>query len=854
MFLPLRLIKFWYIDSPFLFFRSWLHLISFLEEDLAVGLMLKLLFVPLFHDGSITGQILSFFFRSIRIIVGLFAYLVATILLAMIAVSWLIAPIAILTPIVYVPWAGLALTIFGIGLFTDQVIFYPPQKLWHIKEAKNLWKATKVSKRQLTWVYFAKSFEIKQLLASLELTNHDFVGFNPQISPQLLDKIYALGKAANAKYLTDSYFFIAMLHFTPGIETELLKLNLKLEDFDQALFFAEKKKTSWRMVFLWDEEFGVAHLKGLNRGWLGAPTPALDAISTDLTKEASRIGFEDFLGRKNVVSEAVNILSQKTDRNVCLVGPAGTGKSTLVAHLAQMIIAGNAPEALATKRLVTIELSKLLSGVKTEGDVAQKLESALEEAKFGENVVIFLDEIQNFATGDAGANFNIFSLLLPHLESNTLQFLASTEPENYTKIIEKQSFFARSFHRLDIPPASSSETLEILQNRAIQLERKEKIQFSFIALQQIVSLSEKLIHDRVLPDRALSIFNEAIRLNKNKSVGSQEIKQVLEKRVNVPLVELDTAARVKLLDLENQIHTHFVGQEAAVSAIAQTLRRAATDIRDSNRPIGSFLFVGPTGVGKTELAKTLCEVYFSKESRESNVSNAASSDSSDSFDSSIPFFRFDMSEYQTQESVSRLIGDSVNPGLLTEAVRHTPYCLILLDEFEKADPKLRTLFLQVLDDGRLTDVSGKTVDFTNTIIIATSNAGALQIAQGLSQGKTIDQLKPMVTDELLKEFRPELVNRFDEVAIFRPLTKAEISQIVQDKLTRLQADLKNKGYLVKFSPQLVRELAQKGFDPVLGARPLRRLMQDTLEANLSKMILEDKLQKGVATTISTLFP
>jgi ATP-dependent Clp protease ATP-binding subunit ClpB len=321
----------------------------------------------------------------------------------------------------------------------------------------------------------------------------------------------------------------------------------------------------------------------------------------------------------------------------------------------------------------------------------------------------------------------------------------------------------------------------------------------------------------------LGLMSESVTMAKNGKVTTEEIKAALQQHINVPILEVDQSQKDLLLNLEQVIHQQMIDQEPAVKAVSDTLRRASTSLREQNRPIGSFLFVGPTGVGKTELAKTLAATYFKN---------------------SAAFLPFDMSNYQTTDSAQRLIGNENMPGELTEAIKRKPYALVLLDEFEKASPQILTLFLQVLEEGRLTDFAGKTVDFTNTIIIATSNAGSLTIAQGLAAGKTVEQLDQPVKDELLKVYRPELVNRFDEVVIFKPLSQEELEKVVVLKLAGLQKQLKEQGYDVQFGMDIVKELAQKGFDPVLGARPMRRLVQDTIEANLSKYILENKLIKG----------
>ncbi|OGE37311.1 hypothetical protein A3B42_01020, partial [Candidatus Daviesbacteria bacterium RIFCSPLOWO2_01_FULL_38_10] len=538
---------------------------------------------------------------------------------------------------------------------------------------------------------------------------------------------------------------------------------------------------------------------------------------------AAKYGFPDLIRKSGVFEEITHILSQTTGRNVAVVGPPGSGKSALIKFLAQKIVVGDAPDALSTKRLVLLDFTKLLSGIKTQGDLAERIKNVFEEVEYAQNVIIVIEEIHNLGLGEAGTSFNLYSLMSPYLESDGFQFIATTETENYSRILEKQGSFARLFRKIELSPATEEETLEVLVDRAITVERKNKIKISLVALKEAVKLAQKLIHDRVLPDSAISVLKEAQTKAVNGWVTKNIVREVVSQFVKVPLSDLGTADKSKLLNLEAEIHGRLIDQEQAVKAVADTLRRSVTGLREENRPIGSFLFVGPTGVGKTELAKTLSDVYFKQEGA---------------------FIRFDMSEYQNPESVARLIGASGEGGQLTELVRNRPYALLLLDEFEKADPKILTLFLQVLEDGRLTDGAGRTVNFENTIIIVTSNAGSLSIAQGLSNGKNLEQIDKEVNEELLKVFKPELVNRFDEVVIFKPLSPEDLQKIVGIKLAGLQKQLKEKGFLVEFDDGLIAELGKQGFDPVLGARPLRRLIQDTLESKLSRLILENKLVKG----------
>ncbi|MBI2039816.1 ATP-dependent Clp protease ATP-binding subunit [Candidatus Microgenomates bacterium] len=820
--LPAHLIQFWYIEASNTFIRTWKNLILFLEEDLAVGLMIKLLFVPLFHDATIVGRTLSFLFRIGRILIGLFAFALASILVFLIALYWFLLPLlALLDKPHLISWI---LFLSGTGLFGLHISLNPHKKVWQVNK-DNLWLASKVKRQDLSFKKLLTDPEVGNLLSTLELEVTNF----PEWEIADLEKVgflaFELAKKTGAQYITPRHFFVAALKQIPNIDSMLLKLDLKFSDIEEALNFLEKKREVWRKVWLWDDDFVVRHLKGVNRGWLGVPTPVLDSVGEDLTKKAAKGEFKDFtfIRSNGVVEEIVNILSQKTGKNVIVVALPGAGKSALIRHLAKQIVLGDAPSSVATKRLVLLDLTKLLSGMTTQGLLAERIKTIFEEVEFAQNVIIVIEEIHELGMGEVGKELNLYSLMQPFLESDTFQFIGTTEPENYAKVLERNGSFARIFRKIELPPATREDTLNILQIRSVAFERREKIKVSFLAIKAALELSSKIIHDRVLPDSAISVLKEAQTRPISGWVTSEVVREVVSSRTQIPLMDLGKVDKDKLLKLEERIHERMVNQEQAVKLVSDSLRRSVTGLREEARPIGSFLFVGPTGVGKTELARTLAQVYF-------KTSGA--------------FLRFDMSEYQNPESVVRLIGSSGEGGQLTEAVRSRPYALLLLDEFEKADPKILTLFLQVLEDGRLTDGAGRTVDFTNTIIIATSNAASITIAKGLEARQTLEQLDKQVNDELLQIFKPELINRFDDVVLFKPLSQEDLQKIVTLKLSELQAQLKEKGYLVEFEGNLISELAKRGFDPVLGARPLRRLIQDTLEAKLSRLILENKLLKG----------
>lgn len=834
--LPIHLIEFWYPEALATFVRTWKNLMLFLEEDLAVGLMAKLLFVPLFHDATIVGRMLSFLFRTGRILMGLFAFAFTSSLLFIAALYWFLLPVLVILDRPHL----LSLIIFlaGVGLFGLHISLNPHKKVWQVN-GDEVFLASRIKKHQLSFNKLLTDPEVRSLLLNLELQLDHVPNWEIADLQEVGREAFELAKGSGSQYIGARHFFVASLKQIPNIDAMLLRLDLKSEDLTETLNFLERKKEAWRRVYIWDDDFSIYHLKGVNRGWLGVPTPSLDSFSEDLTQKAAKGEFADFdfIRSSGVLENIVNILSQQTGRNVVITALPGAGKSALIRHLAKQIVKGDAPAALATKRLVQVDFTKLLSGVKTQGDLAERIKTAFEEVEFAQNIILVIEELHELGMGEAGSMFNLYSLMQPYLETDTFQFIATTEPENYVKILEKNGSLIRIFIKVELPPATASDTVKILQSRAIVAERKTKIKTSYLALKLIVELSQKLIHDRVLPDSAISIFKEAQTQSVNGWVTREVVKKLVSQRVKMPLTDLGSADKGKLLNLEGEIHTRLIDQEQAVRVVSDALRRSATGLKEEQRPIGSFLFVGPTGVGKTELAKALSEVYFAKNTSKVGL---------DSFevDGQGFFIRFDMSEYQNSESVSRLIGGSGEGGLLTEAVRNRPYALLLLDEFEKAHEKILTLFLQVLEDGRLTDGSGKHIDFTNTIIIATSNAASLLIAQGLEEGKSLEALDRQVNDELLKIFKPELVNRFDDVVLFKPLSQEDLQKIVKLKLTGLQSQMKEKGYLVEFDGQLISELAKRGFDPVLGARPLRRLIQDTLEAKLSRMILENKLVKG----------
>ncbi|MBI4037228.1 hypothetical protein HY385_02295, partial [Candidatus Daviesbacteria bacterium] len=469
--LPLHLIKFWYLESLIVILRAWKNILFYLEEDLAVGLMLKLLFTPLFHDASIGGRMLSFGFRSFRIGVGVTAFFLSTLLIFSLALCWFLLPaLVVIYPQGLLGWVIRIALFSGLVLFINHIISHPHKTVKALKNAGEIWQASLLKKKDLNFNKLCATPEVANLLSYLEIGVGqlvDLVKINEQNLDQILAKTLELGQKLQVSYLGPEHFLVGILAATPNVDEQLLKLNLKIDDFIDALGFLERKRQLWRTVFIWDRDFHIKHLKGINRGWLGVPTPNLDLVSEDLTRKAAREKLADFVGRKEEVGRVINILSQNTGRNVVIVGQPGSGRDALVEYLAKLIIAGDAPLSLATKRLVRLDGVKLLAGTENQGDLAEKIKNIFEEVKYSGNIIVYIEEIQNIS--------DLYSLLLPYIEAADFQFVTVTDEGSYTRVLEKNQSFAHLFIKVELPPASVSDTIAILKNKAVEYERDKKI-------------------------------------------------------------------------------------------------------------------------------------------------------------------------------------------------------------------------------------------------------------------------------------------------------------------------------------------------------------------------------------------
>ena len=628
-------------------------------------------------------------------------------------------------------------------------------------------------------------------------------------------------------------------------------------------------------------------------------TPNLDKYGQDLTKKAQSGEIDPVIGREKEIERVIQILSRRTKNNPCLIGEPGVGKTAIAEGLALRIAQGEVPELLKDKRIVSLDLTGMVAGTKYRGDFEERIKSCIDEVTKAKDVILFIDEVHNLiGTGSAEGAVDAANILKPSLARSELQVIGATTLEEYRKYIEKDSALERRFQPVKVGEPSEEEAVEILKGLRNKYEAHHKVKITDDAIVAAVKMSSRYINDRYLPDKAIDLIDEAAsrvrlrafttppeikkieddikQINEEKAaaVNSQdfesaaslrdrekelrskltasrtnwkeeaarvggevtpnEVAQIVSGWTGIPVTELTREESRRLLEMEDILHKRIVGQDKAVSAVARAIRRGRSGLKDPKRPLGSFIFLGPTGVGKTELCKALGAAMFGDE-------NAV--------------IRFDMSEFMEKYSTSRLVGSPPGyvgyeeGGELTEQVRRKPYSVILFDEIEKAHPDVFNMLLQILDDGVLTDSQGRHVDFKNTVIIMTSNVGAKLIA---GEGREIGfknasedngalddtRIHDAVMGELKKAFRPEFLNRVDEIIVFNQLTKDEIHEIAARMLNKTAERLKDMEIEMSFSPEVVELVSNAGFDPVYGARPLRRAIQSKVEDKLSEQILD----------------
>jgi ATP-dependent Clp protease ATP-binding subunit ClpC len=636
----------------------------------------------------------------------------------------------------------------------------------------------------------------------------------------------------------------------------------------------------------------------------GAPSTSLvlDQFGRNLTQAAREGKLDPVIGREKEIERVMQVLSRRTKNNPVLIGEPGVGKTAVVEGLAQAIVKAEVPENLKDKQLYTLDLGALVAGSRYRGDFEERLKKVLKEIRTRGDIILFIDEIHTLVgAGAAEGAIDAASILKPMLARGELQTIGATTVDEYRKHLEKDAALERRFQPIQVPEPSLAHTIEILKGLRDRYEAHHRVSITDSALVAAATLADRYISDRFLPDKAIDLIDEAgsrmrirrmtappdlrefderiaaVRREKESAIDAQdfekaaslrdkektllsqkadrerewkagdmdvvaevtdeEIAEVLAAWTGIPVFKLTEEETARLLRMEDELHKRVVGQEQAVKAVSQAIRRTRAGLKDPKRPGGSFIFAGPSGVGKTELSKTLAEFLFGDEDA---------------------LIQLDMSEFMEKHSVSRLVGSPPGyvgyeeGGQLTERVRRKPFSVVLFDEVEKAHPDVFNTLLQVLEDGRLTDSQGRTVDFKNTVIIMTTNLGTRDIAKGLNLGfasgdhdaNNYDRMRLKVNEELKAHFRPEFLNRVDDTIVFHQLTEADIVTIVDLMISRVDVQMKNRDMAIELTADAKRLLAQKGYDPVLGARPLRRTIQREIEDILSEKILFGELTAG----------
>jgi ATP-dependent Clp protease ATP-binding subunit ClpC len=588
----------------------------------------------------------------------------------------------------------------------------------------------------------------------------------------------------------------------------------------------KKRKQFWRLENLMKK-------RGIGKQWAAGFTVNLDRYSVEITNIIRKQGLSiQLIGHQKEIYAIERILARSGENNVLLVGRSGSGRSTVAYAFAKKINEGRSFSNLNDKRVLELDMQMVLAGLDTPGEILERLKIIFSEAVSAGNVILIIDEIHNYLGSDKGpAAVDITSVILPYLASSNFQVVGITNYEGWHKYIENNASIKNLFVKVEVSEATDEQTILILEDMLPGLERKYGISASYRILRDVVRLTGRYIQNAPFPEKAIDILTEAFIYTVSKGgkkILSEDVNKIVSERVEVPVGVIQETEREKLLALEQRIHERIVDQDEAVKVISEAMRRARVGVRGGKRPIGSFLFLGPTGVGKTETSKALAAAYYGSDEK---------------------MIRFDMSEYQEISSINRLIGsmEAGEPGLLTKAISDDPFSLLLLDEIEKAHPNILNLFLQVFDEGWVTDAFGRRISLTDCIIIGTSNAGAEMIRQKIKEGKSLESFKDDLTDYLLKNgiFKPEFLNRFDAVVVFRPLTHEHLVKIAVLMMNDLSNRL-NEGMGIRLvvNPDLVDKIVELGYQPEFGARPMRRVIQDEIESRIAKIMLEKNLRRG----------
>jgi len=659
-----------------------------------------------------------------------------------------------------------------------------------------------------------------------------FVGDVSSNDPGLIDDVWARARVGTkaGQIVSGARVLVALVQAQPDLKKLLPHLQLDEDDLSSV--------NSWydHLSHLIDEHGKAKATGGIARDWSFGYTPLLSRFGQNITERVVAGGLlnVDLESHQDALDMMVRTFSARGRQNIALVGPLGAGKTSVVHAFAERLLAVDAglPSSLRFRQVVSLDASALISAARGRGELEELMTRLLVEAHKAKNIILCLDDAQLFLEEGVGS-VDLSNILLPVLEGGVLRVILTMEEQRWLQISARNPSLANALNRVVIAPASYEETLAVLQDQLITLEFQKKVTYMYQALKESIRLSERYLYDQSQPGKALKVLELAGDYADNGLVTASSVQKAVERTMGVKVgASASRDEKKRLLKMEDLIHERMINQKHAVSVVSDALRRARAGVRNEKRPIGTFLFLGPTGVGKTELAKSLAAVYFNGEDR---------------------LIRLDLNEFVRPDDVSRLIADGADdPYSLSAQVMKQPFSVILLDEIEKAHDSVLTTLLQALDEGILRDIKGREVSFRDTIIIATSNAGADMIRHHIDAGEKLEDFEKAFSDDLIssKQFRPEFLNRFDEIVLFQPLGVDELKQVIDLIIAGINKTLAPQKISLTVDEDAKAVLIKKGHDPKLGARPLRRAVQRTVESLIARRMLEGSVQPGESITIT----
>ena len=733
--------------------------------------------------------------------------------------------------------------------------------------------------------------EIEDLIGKNDQVIEKTLGFTPR-TKEIFEEAYREAKNIDSNYIGTEHLLIALIKEEESIAYHILNnLDTNIKEISNEIINS-----------LDEQDFLHNKIDNIRNNGSYSNTSVLNKYSIDLTIEAIKGKINNIIGRDKEIERIIQILTRKTKNNPCLIGEPGVGKTAIVEGLAEKIALNEVPEILKNKRVVSLDISSMVAGAKYRGDFEERIKKTLNEVRRAKDIILFIDEIHTIVgAGAAEGAIDAANILKPILSKGEIQLIGATTINEYRKYIEKDSALERRFSSIMVEEPSIEEAITILKGIRDKYELHHNVTITDEALEEAVLLSSRYINDRFLPDKAIDIIDEAASMIKMRKytlperiknledeilltrkakeeairtqnfedaailrdkeerqkakvndekrrwdkentenitdITREDVANIISSWTSIPTQKITQDENEKLKNLEKALHKRIIGQDEAIKAIARAIRRGRVGLKDPNRPIGSFLFLGPTGVGKTETAKALATELFGSENT---------------------MIRIDMSEYMESHSVAKLIGAPPGyighdeGGQLTEKIRRKPYSVILFDEIEKANIDVLNILLQILEDGRLTDSTGRTVDFKNTVIILTSNIGANMISKKKPMGfsgkatnedeKEYEEIKKEVMNEVKKSLKPEFINRIDEIIVFHKLNDDEIEQIIELLLKEVEDRLKNNGYNIKINREIVESIKKQGYDKNYGARPLKRSIQTLVEDKIAEKILNGEVR------------